>query len=118
MIPDVGAGPMASPLTAHWILALLVLWIATIGAGVIGAMIWRWFTGPVERDEQQTAQIGELRADFSNCRIQCAERRIDYVRRDEYEARMIRVDHMLTRVHKRIDQIALKLGVPDEMEGD
>lgn len=111
MLPDVGAG---TPLTAHWVLAALVLFILTVGAMVTGALIWRWMTRPDERDEEQTKQILELRGDFANCRLNCAERRTDYVKRDEYEVRMIRFDNKLIRIHKRIDQIALKLGVPDD----
>ena len=54
MLPDAGAGIMPSPLTAHWIMIVPILWIATVAAGVAGGMIWRWISGPEERDDKTT----------------------------------------------------------------
>ena len=78
---------------------MTILWIATVAAGVAGGIIYRWISGPEERHDKTTERLVGLADALKDCKIDCATRRGDYVQRVEYEARMLRFENTIVRVH-------------------
>jgi hypothetical protein len=111
MLPDVGAG---NTLTHLWWLAVIVLFVCTVGAGSAVAVVTVSLQRKSQSDESQNQAITELQDRLHKCQVHCASSRGDYVKREDFEGRMLRQEEMIVRIHERVDQIAIKLGLIDD----
>lgn len=60
-------------------------------------------------------RVDQLGKQFIDCQIRCAKTSAEYAKREDLQAAILRWEDMLVRIHERMDKIALKLGVADEI---
>jgi hypothetical protein len=105
--------PTAPSFSDGWWLQMVVLLIFSV---IFGGLL-TWFGFQLKRkdraDEQQNQRIEKMAQTLHECQLRCANKTADYVRREDFEARMLRFEEMLVRVHERVDKIAIKLGLEE-----
>jgi hypothetical protein len=106
--------PSAPTFTEGWWLQMLVLAVFSVAFGFMIVLFGRWLKRQDDADTKQDVRIEHLDQSFHECQVRCASSRGEYVRREDFEGRMLRMEDMMVRIHERVDAIAINMGLPDD----
>jgi hypothetical protein len=121
VLPNPEAG---APLSHTWWLIVVALFFLS----VIGSVIGMWFLdvirGKAEIKEKLDAtqtnciarhseEIVRIKEEIHTCQLRCGDARSQMLPRAEFDRQFGTMHDILSQLHRRIDQIAFKMGIED-----